>query len=104
MAGLARETETIELVVLISPITFRHPAVLAKNAATIQELYLSGRKREAEAAVPDGFLEATQLIGDEGFIRDRIDAYRASGVTRLDVTPIGADPMASVSTIKSLAG
>ena len=38
MAGLARETETIELVVLVSPITFRHPAVLAKNAATIQEM------------------------------------------------------------------
>jgi alkanesulfonate monooxygenase SsuD/methylene tetrahydromethanopterin reductase-like flavin-dependent oxidoreductase (luciferase family) len=38
MAGLARETQTIELVILVSPITFRHPAVLAKNAATIQEM------------------------------------------------------------------
>ncbi|MDJ0952677.1 MAG: LLM class flavin-dependent oxidoreductase [Acidimicrobiia bacterium] len=38
MAGLARETETIELVILVSPITFRHPAVLVKNAATIQEM------------------------------------------------------------------
>ena len=38
MAGLARETERIELVVLVSPITFRHPAVLVKNAATIQEM------------------------------------------------------------------
>lgn len=38
MAGLARETKSIELVVLVSPITFRHPAVLAKNTATIQEM------------------------------------------------------------------
>ncbi len=38
MAGLARETETIELVILVSPITFRHPSVLVKNAATIQEM------------------------------------------------------------------
>lgn len=38
VAGLARETSTIELVILVSPITFRHPAVLAKNAATIQEM------------------------------------------------------------------
>lgn len=38
IAGLARETKTIELVILVSPITFRHPAVLAKNAATIQEM------------------------------------------------------------------
>ncbi len=38
MAGLAAETTSIELVVLVSPITFRHPAVLAKNAATIQQI------------------------------------------------------------------
>ena len=38
MAGLARETETIELVILVSPITFRHPSVLVKNTATIQEM------------------------------------------------------------------
>ena len=32
LAGLARETTSIELSVLVSPITFRHPAVLAKSA------------------------------------------------------------------------
>jgi alkanesulfonate monooxygenase SsuD/methylene tetrahydromethanopterin reductase-like flavin-dependent oxidoreductase (luciferase family) len=38
LAGLARETSRIELVVLVSPITFRHPAVIAKAAATIDEM------------------------------------------------------------------
>lgn len=38
IAGLARETERIQLVVLVSPITFRHPAVLAKTAATIDQM------------------------------------------------------------------
>ena len=38
MAGLARETATIELVILVSPITFRHPSVITKNVATIQEM------------------------------------------------------------------
>lgn len=38
LAGLARDTSSIGLVVLVSPITFRHPAVIAKNAATIDEL------------------------------------------------------------------
>ena len=38
LAGLARETRRIELCVLVSPITFRHPAVLAKMAATIDEM------------------------------------------------------------------
>ena len=37
-AGLAADTETIEIVLLVSPVTFRHPAVLAKAAATIDEI------------------------------------------------------------------
>jgi alkanesulfonate monooxygenase SsuD/methylene tetrahydromethanopterin reductase-like flavin-dependent oxidoreductase (luciferase family) len=36
--GLARETESIELVMLVSPITFRHPAVLAKMAVTLDHM------------------------------------------------------------------
>lgn len=42
LAGLARETERIGLVVLVSPVTFRHPAVLAKMATTI-DLMAGGR-------------------------------------------------------------
>jgi alkanesulfonate monooxygenase SsuD/methylene tetrahydromethanopterin reductase-like flavin-dependent oxidoreductase (luciferase family) len=38
LGGIARETERIELCVLVSPITFRHPAVVAKMAATIDEM------------------------------------------------------------------
>ncbi|HIE21786.1 MAG TPA: LLM class flavin-dependent oxidoreductase [Acidimicrobiia bacterium] len=38
LAGLARETETIRLCVLVTPITFRHPAVIAKNATTIDQM------------------------------------------------------------------
>ncbi len=38
LAGLARDTDEIRLCVLVSPITFRHPAVIAKNAATIDQM------------------------------------------------------------------
>ncbi len=38
LAGLARDTTTAKLCVLVSPITFRHPAVIAKTAATIDEM------------------------------------------------------------------
>ena len=38
LAGLARDTETIRLCVLVSPVSFRHPAVIAKNAATIDQM------------------------------------------------------------------
>lgn len=38
LAGLARDTSDIRLCVLVTPITFRHPAVIAKNAATIAQM------------------------------------------------------------------
>jgi alkanesulfonate monooxygenase SsuD/methylene tetrahydromethanopterin reductase-like flavin-dependent oxidoreductase (luciferase family) len=38
MAGLARETTSIELVLLVSPVTWRHPAVLAKSYASLHEM------------------------------------------------------------------
>lgn len=36
--GLARETSGLDLVMLVSPITFRHPAVLAKMAVTLADM------------------------------------------------------------------
>jgi len=38
LAGLARDTTRIALSVMVSPITFRHPAVLAKMAVTIDRM------------------------------------------------------------------
>jgi alkanesulfonate monooxygenase SsuD/methylene tetrahydromethanopterin reductase-like flavin-dependent oxidoreductase (luciferase family) len=38
LGGLSRETTDIDLVMLVSPITFRHPAVLAKMAVTLDRM------------------------------------------------------------------
>jgi alkanesulfonate monooxygenase SsuD/methylene tetrahydromethanopterin reductase-like flavin-dependent oxidoreductase (luciferase family) len=38
LAGMARETDSIKLTVLVSPLTFRHPSVIAKNASTIDQM------------------------------------------------------------------
>jgi hypothetical protein len=78
-----------------------HPG-WAAEAQTIQRLYLSGQKAEAEAVVPGELLEKTSLIGPEGYIKDRIAAYREAAVTTLNVTPMGADPMRSVARLKEL--
>jgi len=72
-----------------------------KEARLIQELYLSGRKKEAEAAVPDEFCELISLCGPEGYVRDRIEAFREAGVTMLNVTPMGPDPARLVETVKN---
>ncbi len=38
LAGLARDTHAIRVCVLVSPVTFRHPAVIVKNALTIDQM------------------------------------------------------------------
>ena len=55
------------------------------EAEAIQRLYLSGNKKEAEALIPEEFLRATSMVGDEGRVRERIEAFRAAGVTCLDI-------------------
>jgi F420-dependent oxidoreductase-like protein len=60
-----------------------------KEAERIQDLYLDGKKDEAAALVPYELLEKMSLIGDEGFVRDRVRAMKESGVTTLNVAPLG---------------
>jgi F420-dependent oxidoreductase-like protein len=52
-------------------------------AVKIQDLYLSGRKAEAEGAVPDGLVDEVALCGPRERIRDRLAAYKEAGVTTL---------------------
>jgi len=73
------------------------------EAKEIQDLYLDGKKQEAAAAVPDEVLEGTSLVGDEGYIKDRIQAFKESGVTVLNVLPIGPDPAALLAKVKEWA-
>jgi F420-dependent oxidoreductase-like protein len=71
-----------------------------KEAELIQDLYLEGRKDEAAAAVPTALLEETSLIGPAGYIKERIAAYKEAGVTVLNVTPVGHDPLATLSQLR----
>jgi len=63
-----------------------------REARLIQDLYLSGKKAEAEAAVPRAFIDACTLIGPEGFVRDRLAALKESGVNALNVRFAGRTP------------
>lgn len=73
------------------------------EAEQIQDLYLSGKKEEAAAAIPDSFLQATNLVGTEGFIKERLAAFKEAGVTSLTVHPAAEDPLALVAQIKEWA-
>jgi len=51
------------------------------EAKKIQDLYLGGKKDEAAAAVPDQLADEVSLVGPPERIRDRLQAWRESGVT-----------------------
>ena len=70
-------------------------------ARQIQNLYLDGKKEEAMAAVPQDFLDATSMVGDEGFVRERIEAYRDSGVTMLNLQPFGPDQLDLIERVRT---
>ena len=70
------------------------------EAAKIQELYLGGNKRDAEAVVPLELLEMCNLVGPESYVKERIEAFRESGVTNLQIMPAAEDPAALVSQLK----
>ena len=57
-----------------------------KEAETIQDLYLAGRKSEAEQAIPQAYLDNTSMIGDEAFVKDRLQVYQDFGVTCLNAS------------------
>ena len=74
-----------------------------KEAAQIQDLYLGGNKRDAEAVVPLELLEMCNLVGPEAYVKERIAAFAEAGVTNLSIVPVpadGGDPAALVSQVK----
>jgi F420-dependent oxidoreductase-like protein len=77
------------------------------EASRIQDAYLAGRRDEAAALVPAELVEKTSLIGPDGWVAERLAAFRESGVTTLNVTPLGASHAARVADIervRALAG
>ncbi len=74
-----------------------------REAKLVQDLYLDGHVREAEAAIPRDWLAGTSLIGSLRQVRERVEVYRAAGVTVLNVDPIGPDPARTVATLATLA-
>lgn len=71
-----------------------------KEARQIQDLYLGGNKRDAEAIVPTEWLEAGNLVGPASYVRERIAAFREAGVTNLQISPVSDDPAAAVAQVK----
>ncbi|MFN3235693.1 MAG: LLM class flavin-dependent oxidoreductase [Pseudomonadales bacterium] len=61
----------------------------AEAAEEVQSLWVKGDKPAAIQRVPDEMVLKTNLIGTETMIRERLDAYKAAGVTTLRLSTGG---------------
>ncbi len=67
------------------------------EARRIQDLYLDGRHREAAAAVPDKLIDEVALVGSPARIRERLEAWRESGVTTLIASTTQAEALRALA-------
>lgn len=58
------------------------------EARRVQDLYLDGRKDEAAAALPDGFIDLVSLCGPADRVRDGLRRFEAAGVDTLIASPM----------------
>jgi F420-dependent oxidoreductase-like protein len=70
-----------------------------REAVEIQDAYLGGERERAAELVPDELVAGLSLVGDAGFVKERIEAYRAAGVTILNVQPTGPNGLGDVETV-----
>lgn len=56
---------------------------------------------QAAALVPAELVAGMSLIGEDGFVRVRIAAYRESRVTILTVQPVGPNSLTDLETVAS---
>jgi F420-dependent oxidoreductase-like protein len=73
-----------------------------KEAKEIQDLYLGGNKRDAEAVVPAELLELGNLVGPASYVKERIAAFADAGVTNLQVLPVSDDPAGTIRELREL--
>jgi F420-dependent oxidoreductase-like protein len=74
----------------------------AEAAAEIQNLFLSGKKAEAAAAVPTELVDGISLIGPSAWVAGRVAAFARAGVTTLNATPIAATHEHRVKDVAAL--
>jgi alkanesulfonate monooxygenase SsuD/methylene tetrahydromethanopterin reductase-like flavin-dependent oxidoreductase (luciferase family) len=72
-------------------------------AREVQDLYLSGRKEEAMAALPAELIDAVTLCGPADRVRERLQAYRDAGVGTLICSPMAWTLEDRVAQLRAIA-
>ena len=68
-------------------------------ASSVQELYLSGRKDEATALIPDELVDDLHIIGTAGEVKERVAQWEETGVTTLLLSCRSAEEIRQVAEI-----
>jgi hypothetical protein len=71
------------------------------DVARVSELWQSGRRDEARAAVPIDLGRLTNLVGTQAGIAERLEKYRAVGITTL-LTKLEGDYERQLATLERL--
>ncbi len=71
----------------------------AAEAEVIQDLYLSGDRAGASAAVPDALVDDLALVGPPARIADQLAVWREGPITTLIVEPVEASMMETVASL-----
>jgi F420-dependent oxidoreductase-like protein len=72
------------------------------EARTVQDLFLTGRKAEAAAALPDELVRGVSLLGSRARVAERLAAFAEAGVTTLNAAPVAADQAGRLASIAAL--
>jgi F420-dependent oxidoreductase-like protein len=73
------------------------------EARQIQDLYLSGKQREAAAAVPVELIDTVALCGPPDRVADRLEAFRGAGVGSLLVAPMVFEAHEQAQQLRAIA-
>lgn len=65
----------------------------------VQELFLAQKRDEATALIPDDLVEEMHIIGDAGYVRERVAAWEETGVTTLLLSCRSADEVRQVAEL-----
>lgn len=71
----------------------------ADLAAEVQRLYLAGEKDKATALIPDELVDDMHIIGDAGYVKERVAEWESTGVTTLLLSFGSADDIRRVAEV-----
>jgi F420-dependent oxidoreductase-like protein len=65
----------------------------------VQEHFLAGNREAATALIPDELIEDLHIIGDEGYVKERVAEWESTGVTTLLLSCQSTDEINRVAEI-----